>query len=206
MVVLAGCMQEDQSSIRKGTVDQKYLQSEDYQSFTKQTRRERERTIQRQKNLVTFVHKQLATDAGDGTELKLPAIIDEELIKASYRADPVQRTSLTTLLGLKQIYHPLANIKLEDLGYYFFMTCKVRSYKDCLIWFASMKERKLVQIEMITTYTQTLSYSEVPKIDVSRSGIAIEVNKNTKYPLSTVDSYTLKYNLRGDGKIVRATN
>lgn len=196
LVLFSSC-----SDSEDGSIDQAYLESEAYRSFEHQVEREREKSIRQHKNFIAFVRKKL--EQGKSLKITLPATIDEKQIQALTDSNIIGRSSVQQLLGFEQIYYPIGTAKSHSLGYHFFMTCKVANYKDCLVWFASTKADSLVQVQMLTSYKKTLTYSIVPKINVTASKIGIEMNSSVKYPIRTVDRYTLQYQINTSGELFR---
>ncbi|MBN2732166.1 MAG: hypothetical protein JXR26_07050, partial [Balneolaceae bacterium] len=181
------------SDKRSPSVDQAYLESKTYRSFEDQIRQEREQSIQQHKEFIAFVRQKLEENEDGG--MSLPATINEKQIQALADSNTIGRSLVKRLLGFEQVYHPIGTVKHNVLEYHFFMTCKVANYKDCLIWFASTKAGNLVQLQMLTTYKKTFTYSIVPQINVTASKISIEMNSSVKYPMRIVDRYTLQYHI-----------
>lgn len=189
------------SDKRRQSVDQVYLESKTYRSFEDQIRQEREQSIQQHKEFIAFVRQKL--EENEAGEMALPASINEKQIKTIADSNIVGRSSVKRLLGFEQVYHPIGTVKNNALEYHFFMTCKVANYKNCLIWFASTKADNLVQVQMLTTYKKTFTYSIAPQINVTASKISIEINSSVKYPMRIVDRYTLQYHINASGELSR---
>ena len=183
-------------------IDRQYLDSQSYQTFQESWQNEQEQSTRLRKNFIDFVQKKVVVDNSSEAR-SLPIEITPKDIQSVIDQEPIPRSAVTSILGYSQIFYPLETIAGNDVRYHLFLTCKVASYKDCLIWFASTQNSELVQVKMISTYKKTLSYQAVPNIQFDSSTISIDIHRSVDYPLEVLTSHNHQFKLTGDGRVFR---
>lgn len=190
--------------MREGRIDTGYLQSDSYERFRRQSRAENRQAVKNENRFARQIEEVLPDNRG--AALRPPATIDESLLARQAKDDQQGQPLITTLLGIRQIFHPLAHLQDGSFGYNFFLMCKIASYDDCLVWLAVTKQDRLISMRMITPYNNALSYKEIPTITVRPPRIRVEVNRRVEYPMSQLGGYGLQYRVDRQGKIYRVSS
>lgn len=190
---------------QQAVVDRDYLNSSAYKNFEDKASEERAKASWQRQKFIRYIKRQPCIGAGKQAT-SLPLSIGSDDISTVLEEKPAPSSSMTALFGSDQIYYLLAGISAGSSCQSFFLTCKIANYKSCLIWYTAKRHGELKQLQMVTAYKKTHTYTVEPEIRMDRDQIIIDVRKSTIYPLQTLSRHQIRYIKKADGTISYSSN
>lgn len=201
---LFGCTDSDNEPTRE-IVDQQYMNSDRYHSFSRQADQE-QRNARNQKIGLTAQLKSL-TDCSVSESLTAPFTIDSLKIKQWIESGENNCISEQSFERSPYTLKVLAQTSFENINILWVLRSKISMYQDQELFIATYEDKELLSAENVGAYRENLKEKISTDIEVSPKDrelmIAAVENRNIKYPIEQNNSIENVYYVTYRGRIRR---
>lgn len=202
LISFSGCTDTDEEQNQE-VVDQQYVDSETYDSFSGQADEEQENTDNQKEGLTAQLRH--LTDCSVSQSFTAPFTIDSLTVTEWEESDQNDCLSEESFQERSHTLKIIAQTSLNGIKILWLLRSRVSMYRDQELFAATYSDQELLNAESIGVYRKNLKEKIYTDIEVNSTGselvIATIENRDIKYPIEQNNSIENSYSIDSEGVI-----